>query len=95
MNVLDDKFNALLQAKRQQVRAILDEKETKKLERAREKSLAALDAMDSDSETEKDTKTGANAGTGARLDFATNKIVNDMKQHDIMRKKKSKRATEP
>lgn len=89
MNVLDDKFNALLQAKRQQVRAILDEKETKKLERAREKSLAALDAMDSDSETEKDAK------TGARLDFATNKIVNDMKQHDIMRKKKSKRAAEP
>jgi hypothetical protein len=82
MNVIDDKLDAILNERRADVRKILDEKEAKKIATARAKAQAAFD--DSDSDNPESSKV-------TRLDFGTNKIVNDFKLLEIKRNRKSKK----
>lgn len=87
MNVLEDKFDTLLRERMKRVREILDEKEAKKVARAREKAAAAFDDSDPDADGDREQ-----AAKKMQLDFGTNKIVKDMAQHEAARKKARKSA---
>ena len=88
MNVIEEKFDALLRERMKRVREMVEEKEAKKVARAREKAAAAFD--DSDAEDVDGCEDGAQAAKKSRLDYGTNKIVNEMKQLDAARNKTRK-----
>jgi len=86
MNVIEEKFDALLRERMKRVRQMVEEKEAKKVARAREKAAAAFDS-DEDMDGGEDR---AQAAKKSRLDYGTNKIVNEMKQLDAARNKTRK-----
>lgn len=78
MNVFEEKIGAILDAKHKLVRKLLNDKEDRRLAKVIER--ASL--LDDDDEAAVSTK------TPARLDFGTNKVINEINKLDTLRRKK-------
>lgn len=79
MNVFEEKIGAILDAKHKMVRKLLNDKEDRRLAKVIER--ASL--LDDDDEAADATKS-----TPSRLDFGTNKVINEINKLDTLRRKK-------
>ena len=80
MNVFEEKVGAILDAKHKMVRKLLNDKEDRRLAKVIER--ASLLDDDDDDEAAVSTK------PLARLDFGTNKVINEINKLDTLRRKK-------
>jgi|Laugresbdmm110sn_1035088.scaffolds.fasta_scaffold354682_1 hypothetical protein len=79
MNVFEEKVGEILDAKHKMVRKLLNDKEDRRLAKVIERA-SLLDDDDEDAVSTKNTP--------ARLDFGTNKVINEINKLDTLRRKK-------